>query len=150
VLSSENYTDYKATYTPSRTIRIIFLSKNSNIIGVQGISCTFHLLLLSWTSKKTQHGQIQSNPTSNRVESPATANGNVGSSDSHSMSSEIPKVISKPQSGGYLREHIAEQLASITGIEAPEIFTKLQWTQTQDKGDLMLPVPALRIREEAQ
>ena len=29
---------------------------------------------------------------------------------------------------------------------APEISSRLQWTQTQDKGDLMLPVPALRVK----
>ena len=31
-------------------------------------------------------------------------------------------------------------------MTALEISSRLQWTQTQDKGDLMLPVPALRIK----
>ena len=44
------------------------------------------------------------------------------------------------------RDHIGELLAPIVGVAAPEISSKLQWTQTQDKGDLMLPVPALRIK----
>ncbi len=44
------------------------------------------------------------------------------------------------------REHIAEHLASIAGVEASDAYTKLQWPQTQDKGDLMLAVPALRIK----
>lgn len=44
------------------------------------------------------------------------------------------------------REHIAEALAPIVGTAATEISSKIQWTQTQDKGDLMLPVPALRIK----
>ena len=44
------------------------------------------------------------------------------------------------------RQHIADALASITGASASDIVQRLQWTQTQDKGDLMLPVPALRIK----
>ena len=44
------------------------------------------------------------------------------------------------------RQHIGEVLAPIVGIKAEEIVPKLQWTQTQDKGDLMLAAPALRIK----
>ena len=44
------------------------------------------------------------------------------------------------------RNHIGEALAPIVGVSATEISSKIQWTQTQDKGDLMLPVPALRIK----
>ena len=43
------------------------------------------------------------------------------------------------------RHSISESLASITGKPASEIFERLAWTQTFDKGDLGLPVPALRI-----
>ncbi|MCJ1252996.1 hypothetical protein MMC24_000803 [Lignoscripta atroalba] len=46
---------------------------------------------------------------------------------------------------GY-RTHISEALAPITGVSAEDIYSKLQWTQTQDKGDLTLAVPALRIK----
>ena len=44
------------------------------------------------------------------------------------------------------RQHIAETLAPITGVPASEVSSKLQWTLTQDKGDLTLAVPALRIK----
>ncbi|MCJ1310586.1 hypothetical protein MMC25_004251 [Agyrium rufum] len=44
------------------------------------------------------------------------------------------------------RKHIAGTLAPITGVSASDIEPKLQWTSTQDKGDLMLAVPALRIK----
>ena len=44
------------------------------------------------------------------------------------------------------REHIADALAPIAGLPAQEILPRLQWTLTQDKGDLMLPIPALRIK----
>ncbi|KAG8531364.1 uncharacterized protein KY384_002993 [Bacidia gigantensis] len=46
---------------------------------------------------------------------------------------------------GY-RKKIAEDLAPITGKPAAEIFERLAWTQTLDKGDLTLAVPALRIQ----
>lgn len=44
------------------------------------------------------------------------------------------------------REHIADALAPMVGLPAQEILPRLQWTLTQDKGDLMLPIPALRIK----
>ena len=44
------------------------------------------------------------------------------------------------------RTAISEALAPITSVPASDILPKLQWTQTQDKGDLMLPVPALRVK----
>lgn len=44
------------------------------------------------------------------------------------------------------RAHISKELASLTGLDAIEIYPRLQWTQTLDKGDLVLPVPALRIK----
>ncbi|KAI9376089.1 arginyl-tRNA synthetase [Aspergillus egyptiacus] len=44
------------------------------------------------------------------------------------------------------RQHIAEKLASVTDIDAEKIYTRLQWTNTLDKGDLVLPVAALQIK----
>ena len=44
------------------------------------------------------------------------------------------------------RQHIAQSLAPITGKPSDEIHERLAWTQTFDKGDLGLPVPALRIQ----
>ena len=38
------------------------------------------------------------------------------------------------------REHIAEKLSEGTGIEAEKIYSRLMWTSTLDKGDLVLPV----------
>ncbi|KAJ5908792.1 Arginine--tRNA ligase cytoplasmic [Penicillium taxi] len=42
------------------------------------------------------------------------------------------------------REHIAQNLSKVSGIDAELIYTRLAWTSTLDKGDLSLPVPALR------
>ncbi|GAB7346451.1 hypothetical protein MBLNU457_5144t1 [Dothideomycetes sp. NU457] len=44
------------------------------------------------------------------------------------------------------RSHIAELLAPITGADPKIIYSALQWTQVLDFGDLMLPVPALRLK----
>lgn len=44
------------------------------------------------------------------------------------------------------RENISETLSSITGKTAQEVYERLAWTQTFDKGDLGLAVPSLRIK----
>ena len=38
------------------------------------------------------------------------------------------------------RIHIAEKLGEVTGIEPEAIYPRLQWTNTLDKGDIVLPV----------
>ncbi len=44
------------------------------------------------------------------------------------------------------RAHITSILADITGADKSIIYPNLQWTMTLDKGDLILPVAALRIK----
>ena len=44
------------------------------------------------------------------------------------------------------RSHLTSLLAPLTGVDPKIIYPALQWTQTFDKGDLVLPVPALRIK----
>ena len=44
------------------------------------------------------------------------------------------------------RAHITSILTGVTGVDASIIYPALQWTQTLDKGDLVLPVPALRVK----
>lgn len=44
------------------------------------------------------------------------------------------------------RDQISRDLAPLTGKPAGDIFDRLAYTQTLDKGDLNLPVPALRIQ----
>ena len=44
------------------------------------------------------------------------------------------------------RAHITSILADITGADKSVIYPQLQWTMTLDKGDLILPVAALRIK----
>ncbi|OTA98133.1 hypothetical protein M426DRAFT_70372 [Hypoxylon sp. CI-4A] len=44
------------------------------------------------------------------------------------------------------RVHLSEVLAPITGVAAEKIHPVIQWTNSLDKGDFTLPIPALRIK----
>lgn len=44
------------------------------------------------------------------------------------------------------RSHLTQLLSTITGADPQVVLPALQWTQTLDKGDLVLPVPALRLK----
>jgi arginyl-tRNA synthetase len=44
------------------------------------------------------------------------------------------------------RSHITELLAPIAGVDPKIVYNALQWTQTLAMGDLILPVPALRVK----
>ncbi len=46
----------------------------------------------------------------------------------------------------FYRQYIAERLAPIVNRPEAELASFLQWTTTLDKGDLMLPVAALRVK----
>lgn len=42
-----------------------------------------------------------------------------------------------------IRNYITEELSKISGVEEKLIFPALEWTNTQDRGDLLIPVPRL-------
>lgn len=44
------------------------------------------------------------------------------------------------------RAHLTSILIEVTGVDAAIIYPALAWTQTLEKGDLVLPVPALRVK----
>ncbi|KUJ19230.1 putative Arginyl-tRNA synthetase, cytoplasmic [Mollisia scopiformis] len=44
------------------------------------------------------------------------------------------------------RAHLTSILTEVTGVDASVVYPALQWTQTLEKGDLVLPVPALRVK----
>lgn len=44
------------------------------------------------------------------------------------------------------RAHLTTLLTQVTGVEASIVYPALQWTQTLDMGDLVLPVAALRVK----
>jgi len=63
----------------------------------------------------------------------------------------VPKIDSTPSFPDcnqldIFRAHIAQLLEPVTGVSAKQIVSVIQWTQVLEHGDLMLPVPALRIK----
>ena len=46
------------------------------------------------------------------------------------------------------RAHLATVLAPLAGVTPEVVYPVLSWTSALDKGDLSLPVPALRIKDK--
>ncbi|XHG03746.1 hypothetical protein AWENTII_007036 [Aspergillus wentii] len=67
-----------------------------------------------------------------------------------SETSKFPNCFPSLNPVDIYREHIAEKLGEATGIDSEKIYTRLQWTNTLDKGDLVLPVAALQIKKKPQ
>lgn len=44
------------------------------------------------------------------------------------------------------RSHLTELIAPITSVAPEIVYQAIQWTQSFEKGDLCLPVPALRLK----
>lgn len=44
------------------------------------------------------------------------------------------------------RSHITSILHKITGVDTKVIYNAIQWTNSFDKGDLVLAIPALRVK----
>ncbi|KAH8198146.1 hypothetical protein TruAng_007679 [Truncatella angustata] len=44
------------------------------------------------------------------------------------------------------RSHLTQKLSGITGVDEKVIYSALQWTNSLDKGDLVLAIPALRVK----
>lgn len=59
---------------------------------------------------------------------------------STSETSKFPNCFPSLNPVDIYREHIAEKLSAGSGIEAGKIYDRLMWTNTLDKGDLVLPV----------
>ncbi|SCU82028.1 LANO_0B04896g1_1 [Lachancea nothofagi CBS 11611] len=45
-----------------------------------------------------------------------------------------------------MRNYITVELSKISGVDAKLIYPALEWTNTLDRGDLLIPVPRLRIK----
>lgn len=44
------------------------------------------------------------------------------------------------------RSYISEELSKISGVDQETIFPALEWTNTMDRGDLLIPIPRLRLK----
>ena len=45
-----------------------------------------------------------------------------------------------------IRNYISVELSKISGVDKTLIYPALEWTNTLDRGDLLIPVPRLRIQ----
>ena len=63
-------------------------------------------------------------------------------------SSQFPNCYPEYNPIDSYREHVANTLSKITGVDAQTIFPSVQWTTTLDKGDLTIPIPSLRLKGE--
>jgi arginyl-tRNA synthetase len=59
---------------------------------------------------------------------------------------EYPNCFPEVNPVDIYRAHLTSILAEVTGVDSKIIYPALQWTQTLEKGDLVLPVPALRVK----
>ncbi|KAJ5701934.1 Arginine--tRNA ligase cytoplasmic [Penicillium malachiteum] len=69
---------------------------------------------------------------------------------STSKTSSFPACFPSLNPMDIYREHIATELSKTTEIDSELIYARLAWTNTLDKGDLSLPVAALRIKKKPQ
>ena len=44
------------------------------------------------------------------------------------------------------RAHLTSIVSEVTGVDQKIVYPALQWTQTLEKGDMVLPIPALRVK----
>lgn len=66
----------------------------------------------------------------------------------HTQQPDIPERFPSLNPFDVYRIHLANALSEVTGFQPKTIYPLLQRTATLDKGDLLLPVPACRIKEE--
>lgn len=45
-----------------------------------------------------------------------------------------------------MRNYISQELSKISGVDSSLIFPALEWTNTMERGDLLIPIPRLRIK----
>ncbi|CEP62333.1 arginine--tRNA ligase LALA0_S05e03268g [Lachancea lanzarotensis] len=45
-----------------------------------------------------------------------------------------------------MRNYVSAELSKVSGVSADLIYPALEWTNTLDRGDLLIPVPRLRIK----
>lgn len=61
---------------------------------------------------------------------------------------DIPECFPSLNPFDAYRIHLANTLSEITSVQSKTIYPLLQRSTSLDKGDLLLPVPALRIKGE--
>jgi arginyl-tRNA synthetase len=72
----------------------------------------------------------------------------LGALDIKESSHKYPNCHPEVNPVDVYRAHLTSILTELTGVAAATVYPALAWTQTLDKGDLVLPVPALRVKDK--
>ncbi|KAK4118410.1 arginyl-tRNA synthetase [Parathielavia appendiculata] len=70
----------------------------------------------------------------------------VGGMSLDAMTDKYPNCHPDLNPFDFYRAHLSNLLSDITGVDTKIIYPALSWTQSLDKGDLILPAPALRVK----
>ncbi|QLG72022.1 hypothetical protein HG535_0C03750 [Zygotorulaspora mrakii] len=123
--------------------RHIFLSSNLSFLSFARNS-----VVVTWKRAHLNGISRSYHPRSQQI---------IGSMSTGSITEELQRLsIAEPEtiSGSHpdvnfvdlMRNYIAQELSKISGVEASIIFSGLEWTNTLERGDLLIPVPKLRIK----
>ena len=66
----------------------------------------------------------------------------------HIQQTDFPDCFPSLNPVDVYRIHLANSLSNVTGVAAKTLYPLLQRATTLEKGDLLLPVPALKIKGE--
>ena len=96
----------------------------------------------------TARAQLPDNTQLSRSNPPSIAGGKHFRSRESQQTSSLSTMASPDYANpvDFYREYIAERLAPLVERQPSEIYPLLSWTTTLDKGDLILPAAALRIK----
>lgn len=109
---------------------------------------SLHITLRGQLSKKATNFSLHiSRATSTLMSAPST---NTISAQLQKLSIREPSKAegSHPEVNvvDLMRNYITEELSKISGVDPSLIFPALEWTNTLERGDLLIPVPRLRIK----
>jgi arginyl-tRNA synthetase len=95
---------------------------------------------------KPEHEAVEPEPKSGDDTISVDLANQLGSLGLHDTLPSYPNCYPELNPVDIYRAHLTSILTKITGVEASIVYPALQWTQTLEKGDLVLPVPALRVK----
>jgi hypothetical protein len=106
----------------------------------------FHTTSLCATRFNSSLTRLQPSHIYNMAAAPSELADKLESLDVSEPLPKYPNCFPEVNPVDIYRSHLSSILTKVTGVDANIIYPALQWTQTLEKGDLVLPVPALRVK----
>ena len=88
-------------------------------------------------SRSRNYSNVLEKPNSSHSRNPRDSSPQF---TSHGASSPDTNIVD------FMRNYIAQELHGVSNVDTSLIFSALEWTNGLDKGDLLLPVPRLRVQ----